>query len=107
MDVSIGSEQFVVRACSSFFSQFRGWMFRLSLPHDGLFFIFSSEKHIILHMFFVFRSLDIVFISSDMKVVCVKKHVKPFTPFLCGNGKYILEVLDCRSVCPGDLVQIK
>jgi len=65
------------RACSSFISKTMGAMFRFSISKPLLFF-FPREKPIRVHMWFVFTSLRIVYLSSEKKVVAVQQ-LKPFS----------------------------
>lgn len=51
-----------------------------------------SESSI--HMFFVFRSLDILWLNKNMEVVDIRRNVKPFTPLVKPKkaAKYVVEL---------------
>lgn len=52
----------------------------------------GSEQEVYLHMFFVFYSIDMVFINKDKKVIEIKSNVKPFTPLIKSpKCSYVLE----------------
>ena len=92
--------------CRSFWSQARGWMFRWLPKQDGLLFVLPKEMSMSLHMFFCFRSLDILYLNKQGKVVKVYKNVRPFVPYVRGvPAWYILEVKDAGSARVGDKVR--
>ncbi len=94
-----------VVVCTSLASQVRGWMFRFFFEKDGLLFVLPRGMKMDLHMFFVFRSLDILFLDRYGKVVKVYKKVKPFVPFVRGvPAWFILEVKDAGDVCVGERI---
>ena len=95
-----------VIVCRSFLSQVRGWMFRFFLKEDGLLFMLPKELKMDLHMFFVFRSLDILYLDKQMRVVKMYKSVRPFVPFVKGVAAwYILEVKDVGNVHVGEKIK--
>lgn len=71
-------------------SQAKGLMF--SKPKN-LIFEFKEEKLVPIHMFFVFFSIDIIYLNKEKQVVELKQSVKPFTfynpKFKC---KYLIEL---------------
>lgn len=103
MDVVSKKDYFKVKVCSNLISQSRGFMFRFFFREDGLLFDFHSIKEYPLHMFFVFRKLDIVYISSDFKVIKILHNVLPFTPHVKSvKARYIIELKDSRRLKVGD-----
>jgi uncharacterized membrane protein (UPF0127 family) len=78
---------------TTWFQQFRGLMFRKKSDAAHLF-IFSYEKKIPIHMFFVFYPIDVLWISTSGQIVDLKKNVKPFTPMVYHRGKaqYMVEL---------------
>lgn len=103
MEVVSKKDVFKVKLCKSFLSKSRGWMFRLFFDYDGLLFDLNGAKSYSLHMLFVFRKLDIVYLDADKKVLKILKGVKSFTPFISGYScDYILELKDSRHLRKGD-----
>lgn len=53
-------------------------------PKDNVayFFYYSKPSYLLLHMFFVFYKLDIIFVDEDFNVLKVLKNVLPFTPLI-------------------------
>lgn len=78
--------------CDSLFSKATGLMFK-SKVEAPLVFNFKKEKRHGLHMFFVFCSIDVLFLNKKKKVVDVKENFKPFTFYTpkekCG---YVIEL---------------
>ncbi len=66
------------KICNTSLSKFIGLMF--SIEQDKpLIFKFKKEKNILLHMFFVFYPIDVLFLDKDKIVVDKKENFKPFT----------------------------
>ncbi len=93
--------------CDSFFSKFKGLMF--SKPKI-LAFRFSKEQRHLLHMFFVFFPIDVLFLDKNKTVIEIKKNFRPFTVY---NSKekamYVIEIPAERiegKVNLGDKVRI-
>lgn len=80
------------RVCKSFFSKLKGLMFTRRKNAKPLFFVFSREKKIAIHMFFVFFPIKVIWLNKNKKVV-EKKILKPFQS-CCGKKKarYVLEI---------------
>lgn len=76
--------------CRTIWSQMRGLMFSRK---KNLFFIFKNEKAIILHMFFVFFPIDIIYLNKKMQVLDIKQ-ARPFQPRILPSekAKYIIEL---------------
>lgn len=105
MEVVSKKDVFNVKVCKGFLSKSRGWMFRILLNYDGLLFDLKGERSYSLHMLFVFRKLDIVYIDSNKIVLKVLKNVKPFVPYIPAvKCNYILEVKDSKHLKKGDSV---
>jgi uncharacterized protein len=75
----------------SYFSKALGLMF--AMKPKNLVFFFKQEKIIPLHMFFVFFSIDVLFLDKNKKVVDIKEN---FRPFMCYTPKakamYVIEL---------------
>ena len=73
----------------------RGLMFRKSLgDNDGMLFLFPREQPLAFWMKNTFISLDMIFVSSDWRVVGVLKNVPPLTEdrrMVEGSSQYVLE----------------
>lgn len=80
--------------CKTIYSQAKGLMFSKPLKDQCLVFVFKNSKKTVLHMFFVFFPIDIVFLNNKKRVVEVMENVKPFTPFIKSKNKakYIIEL---------------
>ena len=64
----------------SLFSKATGLMFHSKIFDEAHVFYFSKQFRISLTMFFVFFPIDVVFLR-DMKVVEIKKNLRPFTNY--------------------------
>lgn len=73
----------------------RGLMFRKSLEkNEGMIFLFPQEQQLAFWMKNTFISLDMIFVSSDWKVVGVLRDVPPLNEerrMVDGNSQYVLE----------------
>jgi len=83
------------RLCDTFLCRLRGLTFRRSWPEDeGLLFVESVESRVAtsIHMFFVFFSIGVVWLTADGTVVDAKL-AKPFRPYYASRApaKYYLE----------------
>ena len=71
------------RINNTFFSQFKGLMFSKKLkPNQSVLLKFNKEKIIPIHMFFVFQSIDAIWINSKNQIVHIERNIKPFTPLI-------------------------
>lgn len=79
----------------SFFQKMRGLMFRRKTNH-ALIFVFNYETRLdaAIHMFFVFFSIDVVYLNSNWEIVDIKRNIKPFTPMIVPDkaAKYLIEL---------------
>lgn len=79
---------------TTFFDKFLGLMFS-SPTNQALVFVYGGEKTLSLHMFFVFYPIDVVWLSSDKRVVYLKPHFKPFTVCVPPvKAQYVIEAPD-------------
>ena len=63
------------KPCRNAFSRAIGLMFS---KKKALFFIFSKEKIIPLHMLMVFFPIDVIFVGKDRKIAEIKESLRPF-----------------------------
>lgn len=88
-------------------AQMRGLMFQRSLPTGyGLVFPFESSKSQTIHMLFVFRSLDVLWIVDD-EVTKIER-LRPWVGFARGLADTVVELPAgaADGVEPGDTVKI-
>lgn len=83
------------RRCDTFLCRLRGLTFRRALPAgEGLLFVESGESRVAtsIHMFFVFFSIGVVWLTADGVVVDAQL-AKPFRPYYAPRApaKYYLE----------------
>lgn len=77
---------------TSMCSQAWGLMFRKAVPQPYIF-IFNKPKRVALHMFFVFTTIDVLYLDKDKKVIEYKENFLPFTYYRPKNkASYIVEL---------------
>ena len=88
------------KLCKSHFSKTIGLMFSKKIRDKSLVFMFNKESFVSLHMFFVFFSIDIIFLDKNKTVVDLKHNVKPFTPLILPKkpAKFVIE-------CPSSTIK--
>jgi len=59
-----------------------GLMFKKKQKDTALFFYYDKPEYPLIHMFFVFHAIDIIYINEDFKVVGIKENILPFTPLV-------------------------
>ncbi len=76
--IDLGGDQKRIYRCfiaKGFLNKFRGLMLRrLPLPWDGIMLIGCRD----IHTFFMFFEIDLVFVDKDLRVIEVKRGVKPW-----------------------------
>lgn len=79
-----------VKLCRGF-SKFMGLMFFRKLRNKESFVLVNASD---IHMFFVFQSIDAVWLDKNRIVVDKKENVKPFTPLIKPKIKshYVIEL---------------
>jgi len=78
------------KPCRNIYSKTIGLMFSIQ---KSLILIFEKEKIVPLHMFFVFYSIDVLFLDKNKIIVEIKESFKPFTFYTPKKrAKYIIEV---------------
>jgi len=83
-----------------------GLMFSRKKEDLGLIFAFDKPRIMDIHMFFVFYSIDILFLDEKY-VVIEKVHLKPFTIYKSRNkSKYFVELIDAKGTQVGDKLKL-
>src|SRR3989344_5779895 len=91
------------KICTTILSQSLGLMFRRK---QNLLMIFSKERKISLHMFFVFYPIDVLIVGEDMKIREIKRNFKPFTFWNSKEkGKYVLELASSTQYTVNDKIK--
>jgi len=89
------SERFVMEVAATPAERGKGLMFRKSLGvSEGMIFLFDQQRRQSFWMKNTFISLDMVFVSSDWKVVGILRDVPPLTQdprFVSAPSQYVLE----------------
>jgi len=100
-----------VKICKDIFSRSKGLRFSKKLK-EGQAILFVSPEESYLHtsidMFFVFFSIDVLWLDNEKRIVDVRRGVKPFTPLLRPKkaAKYVLELpVGCSKILKeGDIL---
>ncbi len=92
-----------VRICKTFFSRFMGLMFSNGLKDNEALVIVSNKESISMssiHTFFVFFSIDVVWLNNDFEVVDLRSNLLPFRLFISPKVKarYIVELNKGKSI---------
>ncbi len=94
-----------IKHCKSIFSKATGLMFSRKNKDLALVFPFEQPQRVSLHMWFVFYSIDVLFLNEKKEVVEIKKNFKPFSFY---NPKkkasYVVELIDSKTTTAGDLI---
>jgi len=97
--VCYGETCFKVEIADTFFRKALGLMFRKKLgENNGMLFVSHKEQLTPIWMFGMFIPLDIIWISSDRKVLHIERNTKPCRGLLCKPispkkpAKYVLEI---------------
>jgi uncharacterized membrane protein (UPF0127 family) len=81
-----------VKICESIFSRMLGLMFRTKIR--PLLLQQARESVIAIHMFFVFRRIDAIWLNKNKEIVEIKRSLLPFEPLALSttHAKYVLEL---------------
>ena len=95
------------RLCKSIICKAIGLMFSKKDPDLALVFDLVLERREYLHMFFVFYSIDLIFLDENKEVVEIKKEFRPFTLYFAKkSARYIVEVVaGLANVSIGDKLE--
>ncbi|MBT3984876.1 DUF192 domain-containing protein [archaeon] len=81
-----------VKICKTILSRMRGLMFRTKIK--PLLLAQKYESVIAIHMFFVFRRIDAIWLNKNKEIVEIKRSLLPFSPLALSttHAKYVLEL---------------
>ena len=83
-------------------SKARGLMFS---RRENLLFVFNDEKRRSLHNWFVFFSIDLLFLDKDFRVVEIKRNFRPFDFYKSREkARYVLELVEDHDLKIDDVV---
>ncbi len=87
-----------------------GMMFRKEAK--PMIFLFRVSRKVNLHMFFVFCTIDVLFLNDEKEVVEIKKSFKPFSTYRSNKKcRFVLElpegVIDETETEVGDLLDFR
>lgn len=75
------------------FSQGIGLMFHKKISDEAHIFTFNEEIYVPVTMYFVFFSIDILFLDKNKKIVELKENFRPFTNYYPKNlAMYLVEL---------------
>lgn len=85
-----------VEMMDSFWSRFRGLMFRRNFePSQALLFQFSGARKFRIHTFFVFFSIDLIYLDGGFGVVDVESGLSPWSTYCPDReGNFLVELPD-------------
>lgn len=76
---------------SSFFGKCRGLMFRKK--PTPLIFCSKDDEFVPLHMWFVFFSIDVLYLDKDKRIIEIKEHFRPFCTYVPRmRSRYVIEL---------------
>ena len=86
-----------VKVCKDIFSRSKGLRFSKRLKKGQAILLIATEESIfetIIDMFFVFFSIDIIWLDKNKRVVDIRRNVKPFSPLIMPlkPAKYVIEL---------------
>ena len=81
-----------------------GLMFSIK---KNLLFVFNKPQKVSFHNFFVFFSIDLVFLDKNMKILEIKRNFKPFRIYTPKNkASYVLELCEYHKLKIGEKVEL-
>lgn len=101
-----------VEMMNSFWSRFRGLMFRRKFEEgEALLFEFPRPRKFRIHTFFVFFPIDLIYLDRGWEIVDVKSDLTPWSTYNPGvKGKFLVElpagVVDQVDVDIGDELEL-
>ena len=96
MKVKIGRKEFDCKVAISSWQKFKGLMLKRKI--EPIIFIFEKEKQWPFHTFFMLKTIDMVFVNSEKKVVDIIT-AKPWKSSIKGKEpySYIIEVAEGQA----------
>ena len=99
------------KSSKSILFKLKGLMFRRKLKdNECIMFEFNKDENIMIHMFFVFFSIDVVWLDKNFKTLEIRRSIKPFTRLIKPRYKarYLIEALaDRNKLSIGDKLIVK
>ncbi|MFA6072526.1 MAG: DUF192 domain-containing protein [Candidatus Woesearchaeota archaeon] len=71
----------IIKFKNNSFSKGIGLMFHKRIIDEAHIFIFNKKRKVTLTMWFVFFSIDVIFLDENKKIVELKENFKPFTNY--------------------------
>lgn len=102
-----------VEMMDSFWSRFRGLMFRRKFEEgEALLFEFPRPRKFRIHTFFVFFPIDLIYLDGNWEVIDVKKGLSPWSTYNPDvRGRFLVElpagVVDRVEVEIGDGLELQ
>lgn len=89
-------------------SRRKGWLGRTSPPLGEAIWILPCEA---IHCFFMHFSIDVLFLDRELRVVQVRRSVKPWRIAVCLKAYSVMEfpegVIDATATVPGDKIVLR
>ena len=100
------------KSSRSIFFKLKGLMFRKRLSdNECVMFEFHRDEKIMIHMLFVFFSIDAIWLDKDYRVKEIIRNIKPFTTLIRQrhSARYLIETLGNSTVnlSIGDKLTVK
>lgn len=99
-----------IRVARSFWARGRGLMFHSELPDDAGLLIDPCSS---IHMFFMRFPLDVLYLSTDDRVVRVQRNIRPWRvgPIHSSGARYVIELpvgaIDRSLTDVGDQLELR
>ncbi len=89
-------------------SRRRGWLGRKSAPQGEAIWILPCEA---IHCFFMRFPIDVLFLDRELRVIAVRRSVKPWRIAVCLKADSVMEfpegVIDATSTAAGDKIVVR
>nr|AGF93085.1 protein containing DUF192 [uncultured organism] len=101
-----------IETADSFWSRFRGLMFRRDFAEgEGILFELSEPREFGVHTFFLFFSIDLVYLDGDLEILETKEKLSPWSTYTPETpASYLLEIpagtIEKKDITTGDKLEI-
>lgn len=90
--------------CNNFLCQIIGLMF--NPIKKNMIFVMNGKERVIMHTFFMFYKIDVLFLDNKKQVVEAKRKLRPFNLYRSRvKPKYVLEMPDASKINLGDFIE--